>query len=140
MKLGAPFCEITFFGSPVAKSRPRFSRYGTYDTQSEIKKRLIIEAQEQLKDFKVFKGPLLVMAEFFMPIPASIKSKTKRRDMIGLAHIKKPDLDNIFKMYSDVLEGIVYYNDSQIHEIHACKLYSEEPKTQLKFYILEEDD
>ena len=140
MNLDIPTCELIFYGPPIAKARPRFSKFGTYDPQHKLNKVLVQEAKNQLPDFEMIRGAIVVVCDFNMPIPISVKSKTKRRDMLGTPHIKKPDLDNFLKKYFDILEGIVYYNDSQISHIHASKWYSEEPRTHLKFYSMDTNE
>lgn len=140
MNLEAPTCQLIFLGPPIAKARPRFSKFGTYDPQNKLKNIYQEEARAQLPDFEMLRGGVLMVADFNMPIPRSIKSKNKRRDMVGTPHIKKLDLSNMQKFIEDVLEGIVYYNDSQIFHIDAGKWYSEEPKTVVKFYSLDAND
>lgn len=40
---------------------------------------------------------------------------------------KKPDCDNIAKIICDALNGIAYYDDSQIVKIEVDKVYNETP-------------
>ena len=42
---------------------------------------------------------------------------------------KKPDLDNLVKMVMDALNGVVWLDDSQVHQLIVGKGYSSEPKT-----------
>ena len=52
-------------------------------------------------------------------------------------HSKTPDLDNLRKLYSDVLQGIVIDNDSQICEGRSVKTYSDIPRTLINVYPIE---
>jgi Holliday junction resolvase RusA-like endonuclease len=73
-------------------------------------------------------GPVHIMAEFWMPIPASASQKT--RDHLDHAYCpKKPDLDNLIKFLLDVLTGIAFHGDQQVVTIAAFKKYSIAPMT-----------
>jgi len=47
-------------------------------------------------------------------------------------HVKKPDIDNIQKLFFDVMSGLIYHDDNQIWKVEAKKLYSEIPRTCIK--------
>ena len=66
------------------------------------------------------------------PIPKSV-SKKKREEMNRglLMHTKKPDCDNIAKSILDALNGLAYYDDSQICELSVYKMYSDEPRAEI---------
>jgi len=63
-----------------------------------------------------------------MPIP---KSKSSKLD--GTPHYKRPDNDNLQKMYLDCLQmaGNILTDDSIVSEIHAYKVYSKNPRTEI---------
>jgi len=63
-----------------------------------------------------------------MPIPKGT-SKKKRAEMIY--HTKRPDLDNLVKFVKDCMNGIVWHDDSLVAELHAGKLYDENPRTAI---------
>ncbi len=44
---------------------------------------------------------------------------------------KKPDCDNLAKVICDALNGIAYYDDSQIVEITISKYYSGTPEVRV---------
>ena len=44
-------------------------------------------------------------------------------------HLKKPDVDNLVKLYLDVLSGIVFEDDNCVSLGFAIKIYSPDPKT-----------
>lgn len=45
---------------------------------------------------------------------------------------RKRDIDAYLKILLDSMEGIVYENDVQIHELHVFKLYDKEnPRTEI---------
>ena len=44
---------------------------------------------------------------------------------------KKPDTDNIAKAILDALNGVAYYDDAQVVELHVVKKYSDEPRAEV---------
>ncbi len=49
----------------------------------------------------------------------------------AIKHTKRPDLDNCVKFVKDCLNGIVWWDDSQVYEVHAKKIYDENPRTYI---------
>jgi Holliday junction resolvase RusA-like endonuclease len=65
-----------------------------------------------------------------MPIPKSMPKKERTEALAGmLKHVKKPDVDNLVKLYLDVLSGIAIPDDNCVSLGTAVKLYSITPKT-----------
>lgn len=122
--------SIVIPGVPVARQRPRFSKFGAYDKQGDVKEFYRLSVLSQLPaDFKVLQDPLSIHLVFEMPIPKST-SKKKRLALIGMPHVKKPDIDNLYKML-DAYNGVLWMDDNQIHKVTMEKVYSENPKTNL---------
>ena len=48
--------------------------------------------------------------------------------------ITKPDWDNIGKIVSDALNGIAYRDDSQVVDSRVRKIYSNEPRTVIRIW------
>lgn len=55
----------------------------------------------------------------------------------NLKHVKKPDVDNLVKLYLDVLSGLVFEDDNCVSLGTCIKVYSDNPKTII--YIEETD-
>ena len=50
-----------------------------------------------------------------------------------IKHTKKPDLDNFIKFYKDVLNSVVWRDDSQVFRLlESSKFYAEKPFTLIK--------
>jgi Holliday junction resolvase RusA-like endonuclease len=66
-------------------------------------------------------------------MPASA-SKKKQQSMLhgGIRPTKKPDCDNIAKAVLDALNGIAYYDDSQVVTVTVEKLYSDTPRVEVE--------
>ena len=105
-------------GQPVPQGRPRVTRSGhaytpkrTRDYQSEMLSGL------RGFDLPRFGKGVAVSASihFFM------RHRTKPR---GSPHVARGDLDNLIKMWLDILQKAgVLYDDSQVCEIRASKSY-----------------
>ena len=132
-------------GNPVPKHRPRFSRThacGTghaYSDQSQEMAHLALLVRSQCGLVNPLTCPVSVKALFYMPIPKSLSNK-RRLSLEGTPHYKRGDIDNFIKLALDVLvkAGNIIKDDSLVVEIHALKLYSQKPRTEIaiKEFIL----
>lgn len=67
---------------------------------------------------------------FHMPIPSSIRKRDQDLYQSGtLKHDKKPDVDNLIKLYLDCLDGLVIHGDQKVSLGPCLKVYHPEPKT-----------
>lgn len=74
--------------------------------------------------------------------PAASVSKAQRIKMLAgtIKPTKKPDLDNIAKVVLDALNGLAFYDDSQVIWISAKKEYGEEAGLFVRIGWEEDDD
>ena len=115
--------------TPVAKGRPRLTRYGQAYTPKKTKDYEKAIA-EHFKSFDIakFEGPIHIKLVFQMPIPKSFTKKKQELIKDGfLEYDKKPDLDNLAKAILDALNGIAYEDDSKITGLFLVKRYSQFP-------------
>ncbi len=69
---------------------------------------------------------------FYMPIPASIRKRDAALyNSETLKHDKKPDVDNLIKLYLDCMDGIVIQGDQKVSLGASIKLYSPHPRTAI---------
>ena len=119
---------------PFPQGRPRVTRWGTYDPSKDKKNWFkTIAADEYFKQRKEpIKAPIEIEIIFVLPIPKST-SKKKAKQMIegSIKHVKKPDLDNLSRLVTDGLTGIVYEDDRQIYKMVLSKKYGECPSTSI---------
>lgn len=130
--------HIILPGVPVCWSAPYVGARGCFSKKTPIKNQIRPVVREQY-DHDPLQCAVSVDFVFFMPIPKAT-SKKKRYMMINdqVFHDKTPDRSNLVKFYEDVLQGIVYLNDSQIIDGNAAKYYGEIPRTEIHIYpILE---
>lgn len=124
--------KIIIPGVPVPQARMKHSnRRGfvtTYDPKAKEKStiRHILEASRCIDSFAYPRISFL----FHMPIPTSIPKKLKELYESGtLKHDKKPDVDNLIKLYLDCLDGIVIQGDQKVSLGPCLKVYHTDPKT-----------
>jgi Holliday junction resolvase RusA-like endonuclease len=123
--------QVEVPGEPIPLARPRISMGKMYDSQVPLKRKLFpIILNACPKEFRsIFQEiPLIVQMIFYMPFP---KSSTKAfiEENFHKPHIKRPDIDNLVKFYLDLMNGLVYTDDSLVSKIYAQKVYAPEPKT-----------
>jgi len=128
---------IILTGEPQAQPRhkvcTRGGRVFGYDPASKIKADLALQLVGQ--KITLLEGPVYARITFYMPIRASM-SKKKKASLKGTHHVKKPDIDNLQKLYFDLLEGIAYTRDSQIAEVTAKKVYDTDPRVEIELLAM----
>ena len=132
--------SVDLFGIPVPQTRPRFFKkkgyMGVYDSQQKLKHGYQWQLKSQYTEAPLT-IPLAMDIIFHMPIPNSISSIKKRQMANGIiSHIKKPDIDNLQKFLLDCCNKILYEDDSQIVELRAKKIYSNNPGTLVRVFPL----
>lgn len=134
--------KFEVLGVPVGKGRPRFSTQGGFVRAITPEKTVNYETlvrlsyQQQIGAFMFDKDiPLRAIIRAFFPIPKST-SKKKREQMrdLRILHTKRPDVDNVIKAVLDALNGVAYYDDSQVAEVVISKAYAEQPKVMIELY------
>ena len=140
-------------GDPVALARPRLGKWGAFDSQSAIKKiarqRLILQLRSYLngkEKVDAIKAGLLasscdfvVNLVFCHRIPRSLNQGQANAIHWGFKNDSnfksltphQKDLDNEIKYILDVGNEILWRDDRQIIEIHAHKVYSSTPRTEI---------
>lgn len=135
-------------GVPVGKGRPRFSTVNghavAYTPEKTVNYETLVKLsyQQQCAGVKFPEGvPLRVRINAYFPIPKST-SKKKRAQMESgeIMHLKKPDCDNVAKACLDALNGIAFYDDSQVCDLTVKKFYSENPRVCITIEGVEDND
>ena len=133
--------KFTILGKPKALKRHRPSaRGGYYDPSSKDKKGILLQIAKY-RPKQPLAGDIMISLRFTMPIPKSWYRSGKYKHLLkdkykGIKyHSTVPDLDNMIKLISDVLNKSFYVDDSQICQIYAEKMYGENPNTAV---IIEE--
>ena len=145
--------KFTIYGDPIGKGRPKFSTFNgfvkTYtpkDTMNYESKVISAFKSQCSGDMYEPHRELVAKIVAYFKIPKSgysFHKKTNTMDLnkqgqgMALGAIrptKKPDCDNIAKIVLDALNGIAYYDDSQIYLLKVEKRYSEEPRVEVEIY------
>lgn len=136
--------EITVFGPPIPKGRPRLSTIGgharaftptktrRYEDLIRLEAGRVMEGRDQLQ------GPTSVRIRAFMPMPQALakhKSKGPAAEAGEIRPVTKPDVDNVCKVI-DALNGIVWPDDNQVVELTVEKFYSVRPRLELEAVAL----
>lgn len=124
---------------PVAKARPRFTRYGrtytpkkTADFEKQIREAFMLKYKDETVPIWGRETPLVVLASFGKTIPKSYTKKKRLQCISGeIAPTSKPDVDNYLKAVLDALNGLAFEDDSQIVRTVAVKQFSESPFVQI---------
>ena len=131
--------RFVVYGEPQGKARPRFARGRTYTPKNtvEYEKRIrnaFIETGE--KSFGEKPVGIRLICKF--GIPKSTPKKRISKMLIGLfLPTKKPDVDNIAKVYMDALNGVAYDDDKQVVCLVVYKQYDEKPHVHVDVYDYE---
>lgn len=136
-------------GIPRAKQSVKFTRSGIAYTPKN--KRL---AQEYIKlcilqqlpyNFKMLQNGIIILKLLYVfPLLKNIKKADKETIKKGGYILKttEPDLaDNLNKMLFDAMQGIIYYNDSQVCQIlRLIKVFGELPRTEIELEEITRDN
>ena len=126
--------KLTVPGEPVAKGRPRVTKWGTYTPEKTKNYETLVKELYFMKHGQtLLEGELSIQVKAYFKIPKST-SKKKRKLMMDkcIRPTKKPDIDNILKIIGDSLNDIAYKDDKQIVKASIEKYYSEEPRVEVE--------
>lgn len=130
----ADSCVVIINGEPVGKGRPRFTRKGRCYTP---KTTLLAEQSAKAAGVRQYHRPpltgaLAVEMLAISPIPKSWSLKRQVAAREGVVRPdRKPDFDNLVKLYCDALNGILWEDDKQIVDGRCIKVYGERPGVML---------
>jgi Holliday junction resolvase RusA-like endonuclease len=132
-------------GIPKAQKRAKFARQGdfvkTYDPSGKDKQSMAAEIKGFAPRIPIDE-PIAVKIEFYMPRPQSHFGSGKNASLLKpnapLWCSGKPDLDNMVKYITDVMNSVFYRDDALIFWITANKRYSLQPKTKVCIETLTE--
>lgn len=94
-------------------------------------KEAIRQEAEKHRPQALLDGPLKVKARFII-----LKPKSKPKRVIYPA--VKPDVDNLIKAVWDVLNGLLYRDDSQIVSCQVEKVYGDPPGLMFSMEVVED--
>lgn len=119
---------VSIPAEPIAQGRPRLSSRGgfarAYDPpKSRTWKAFVADyaakAMEEAGLTELLNGPLVIRIRFGFPLP---KSQHRKKPVPRQWHMKRPDLDNLYKGVIDACEGVIYHRDSEIVKVVMDKV------------------
>lgn len=124
--------EVFLEVKPTPKSRPRLGKNSnvytpkrTSDAEAEI--RLLLKLHMSKNFIKITEKPLIVSATFHYK-----ENRSAKINPGFIYKISRPDIDNIFKLVADAMNGIVYHDDCQIVKMESSKIYGPADGIDLK--------
>lgn len=126
-------------GEPVGKGRPRFSMVNGHAMAFTPAKTASFENLVKLSYSQKYSGlsfskgeQISAVITAYFSVPKSASKKARANMLSGAVRpVKKPDADNIIKSILDALNGIAYYDDSQVVNVICQKYYAENPRTSV---------
>lgn len=70
---------------------------------------------------RFMEGPIVLAVVFYLPRPKSLL--TKRKALVSIPHVTKPDTSKLARAAEDALTGIVWTDDSQVTDLIVRKRY-----------------
>jgi Holliday junction resolvase RusA-like endonuclease len=136
--------KFTVIGEPKGKGRPRFNPYArksrprTPEDTLIYENRIGWEYRQQCVEAFPDNTPVKMSIHAYYAIP---KSESKKRKLLTesgkMRPTKKPDIDNVVKVFADALNGVAYHDDTQIVSLTCEKYYSYEPRVEVRLESIE---
>jgi Holliday junction resolvase RusA-like endonuclease len=125
--------KLVIDGVPISQIRMKYSgRNGIgriYDPREREKRNIKKIISSQYSNHPLFIHPRVSFI-FHFPIPVSVPKRVLLHYKSGLLkHEKKPDTDNLLKLYLDCMDGICFDGDQKVSLGDCIKLYHPHPKT-----------
>lgn len=132
--------DFIIHAAPVGKARPRVTAHGTYTPKKTKDYEALVQREYKAQCRGLYFGTdkIAISITAYYPIPKSA-GKAKRQRMLDgyIRPTVKPDFDNVCKAVCDALNGIAYYDDSQIVEAGFIKMYDDNPRVKVKIFSLD---
>lgn len=134
--------KYTIYLIPKASPRPRKAAGGHfYVNGAADNKRFFKNFYKQTLNVPIIDTPCKFYCDAYLPIPSDMKFLDQLLAEIGLIRpLKKPDFDNLAKTYSDMVQGVLLYDDALIIEGVSRKWYSAKPRIEITFKYMEDYD
>ena len=124
---------ITMPGLPVSWARAGRGKGFTFTPakQRGAMADLKVVASSVMRGRAPLDGALFVRMTFQYPWPKSMSPK-KRADPANRWRASRPDVDNLWKLVGDGLNGIVWSDDARIAKGAFCKIYGDTAQTLIE--------
>lgn len=141
-KIGWEDVTYTMYILPKATPRPRSTSKGNFfyvkgaaDNKKYFKKRIMQE------DWNIIMTPCFFICKSYFPIPKNMSKVDKILAEMGYVNnLSMPDFDNLAKTYSDMIKGILLFDDRLIIKGASEKYYSTKPRVEVSISYMKEFD
>lgn len=128
--------DFTVEGEPMPAPRPRFTKFGhAYMPSDYVERKEVIAdlAEKTMQGYNPMKGELEMVLIFAMKPPKSLNKTDTYLCMCGEKRpVKRGDIDNLSKTIMDSLNGVAYFDDSQVVTLVSTKIYAKDkPYTKI---------
>ncbi len=134
--------KFTIWLLPKATPRPRINKNTQlfYVYGSDVNKKLFKQFLKE-NPHEMIITPMIFTTDIYIPIPKTMNSYEAILAELGLVRpISKPDFDNVAKTYSDMIQGLLIYDDALIIEGTSRKFYSLKPRIEVTIKYMKEFD
>ena len=111
-------------GKIKSKDRPRFNYWTKNVYTPNNTKNYEKKIRNKIKGTRL-NGAISIELECHFCLPKNI-SKKERTELLYKPCLKRPDLDNIEKIYLDAFNKVLYDDDKQVYKISAVKVWDNE--------------
>ena len=122
-------------GRPQPKERAAPDKFGNMRTPEAtlIAERHVEElSRKAMRGLAPLAGAVRLSLNIIFETPASWNKAQKIAAIEGkMPHVSTPDADNVLKMISDGMNGIVYYDDAQVAELFVRKRYGQGERVEV---------
>lgn len=136
--------EVSFviYLVPKATPRPRCNRIrNTFYVMGAKDNKDIFRKFINKHDIPMITTPCKFRCDSYLPIPKSMRDDEKILAEMGyIRPISKPDWDNLGKTYSDMIQGMLLFDDALIVEGTSSKWYSTKPRIEIKIEYMKKYD
>lgn len=134
--------SYTIYLVPKATPRPRTSARGFfYVSGAADNKKFFKKFYKENINTPMIKTPCKFYCDSYLPFTSDMSIPIQLLSELGLIRpIKKPDFDNLAKTYSDMIQGVLLFDDSLIIEGVSRKWYSCKPRIEITIKYMESFD
>lgn len=133
--------QFVFYILPKATPRPRLGRNGIFYVKGASDNKKFFKNFIKDEDINIIKTPTKFRCTSYLPTPKSMRSYEKVLAELGLIYpVSKPDWDNLAKAYSDMIQGLLLYDDALIIDGSSRKFYSMKPRIEIEIEYLSDFD
>lgn len=124
-----PVMHYVVPGTPVPLLRPRINIGGRlFDSQKAQKHEWKLHVEIKHGSLPFYTTPVAIFCYFFFMIPKT--SALRAEIMKNTPHTYRPDVDNLVKYVLDCGHGILYRDDSIVHQVYGQKIWSDIARTE----------